>query len=277
MNQSAGRLPPLASKTLMQRSELADRVIVPVLGSPIDAMTWSEAVARLRAWASRRESRYVCICNAHSVVTAQHDRGFAAAIAHADMATSDGAPVAWMMRRLGHPAQRRVSGPDLMWQYCQSATDASDGIFLYGAAPATLDLLENTLRANFPKLTISGKRSPPFRLLTPAEEQSDIDLINASGAGIVWVSLGCPKQELWMARHVGRIQAVMVGVGAAFDFHAGKASRAPPWMQKAGLEWLHRLASEPRRLWRRYLVTNTLFIVRAARQLIRHWTGRPAG
>lgn len=231
----------------------------------------------MRGWASRRESRYVCICNAHSVVTALHDRDFAAAIAHADMATPDGAPVAWMLRRLGRPAQGRVSGPDLMWQYCQTVTDSSDGIFLYGAAPETLDLLEQSLRANFPKLAISGKRSPPFRPLTAAEEQADIDLINASGAGIIWVSLGCPKQELWMARHVGRIQAVMVGVGAAFDFHAGKVSRASPWMQRAGLEWLHRLASEPRRLWRRYLVTNTLFIVHAVRQLVRYWAARSAG
>lgn len=253
------------------------RLTATVLGTPIDVLTWDEAVGRLRLWATRRESRYVCICNAHSVVTALHDPTFAAALVRADMATADGAPVAWMMRRLGHAGQGRISGPDLMWRYCQAVAGSGEGIFLYGAAPHTLDLLEQSLLAAFPGLRICGKRSPPFRPLSVDEEQQDIDLINAAGAGIVWVSLGCPKQELWMARHAGQIKAVTVGVGAAFNFHAGQIGRAPEWMRRSGLEWLHRLASEPRRLWRRYLVTNSLFIANAARQLLRrwlHWTQR---
>lgn len=244
------------------------RIQISVLQSPIDAVDWETAVGRIRAWARNHESRYVCICNAHSVVTACQDRRFATAIEQADMATPDGAPVAWLMRRMGQQAQRRISGPDLMWRLCAAVEGSGEGVFLYGSTPETLARLERALQAAFPDLRISGWHSPPFRPLTPAEEQADIDLINASGAGVVWVSLGCPKQELWMARHVGRIQAVMVGVGAAFDFHAGNVSRAPAWMQSHGLEWLHRLSSEPRRLWRRYLVTNTLFIVLAARQLI---------
>ena len=243
------------------------RVRVPVLRSPIDALDWDTAIGRIRTWARNRESRYVCICNAHSVVTAWQDARFAAVLEQADMATPDGTPVAWMMRRLGQPAQGRISGPDLMWRHCEAVEGTGEGVFLYGSTFDTLTALAQALRAAFPALQISGWYSPPFRPLTPEEEQADIDRINGSGAGVVWVSLGCPKQELWMARHAGRVRAVMVGVGAAFDFHAGKVSRAPGWMQRHGLEWLHRLASEPRRLWRRYLVTNTLFIVLAARQL----------
>ena len=121
----------------------------------------------------------------------------------------------------------------------------------------------------FPDLHIAGAISPPFRALTSDEDDVIVAQINASNAGVVFVSLGCPKQELWMAAHRGRIHAVMIGVGAAFDYHAGTIQRAPKWMQDAGLEWLHRLASEPRRLWRRYLVTNTLFMFGAAKQLLR--------
>lgn len=251
------------------------RETLPVLGTEIDLLNWDNTLAGIRHWAKQRESRYVCACNAHSVVTATQDIAFADALRRADMATPDGAPVAWMMRRLGQRGQGRISGPDLMWRYCAAVAGSDEGIFLYGATPQTLDLLEQALRRAFPGLRICGKRSPPFRAMTADEEQQDVDLINASGAGVVWVSLGCPKQELWMARHAGRIQAVMVGVGAAFDFHAGQLSRAPDWMQRNGLEWLHRLANEPRRLWRRYLVTNTLFIVLAARQLVRHWLRGP--
>ncbi len=139
--------------------------------------------------------------------------------------------------------------------------------FVYGSTEATLALLESRLRAAFPALRLSME-SPPFRTLSSDEDAAAVARINASGAGIVFVGLGCPKQEHWMAEHRGRVNAVMIGVGAAFDFHAGTVQRAPAWMRDNGLEWLHRLASEPGRLWRRYLVTNTLFILGAARQLL---------
>lgn len=241
---------------------------LPVLGVPITPVGWDEALQTLRHWAAERQSRYVCICNAHSVVTAGRDARFRAAIEGADMATPDGAPVAWMMRRLGQRAQPRVNGPDLMWRYCALAAERSESIYLYGSTPETLHALMQRLHRAFPALQIAGWRSPPFRPPTAQEDADDVAAINASGAGVVWVSLGCPKQELWMAAHAGRVQAVMVGVGAAFDFHAGTIARAPDWMRRYGLEWLHRLASEPRRLWKRYLVTNTLFIWGAARQLL---------
>lgn len=245
------------------------RTLVSVVGSPIDALSWERTCAVLADWASRRESRYVCICNVHSVITARHDPDFHTVIQQADMATPDGAPVAWLMRRLGQPGQQRINGPDLMLRYCAQAAQRDERIFLYGNTAQTLQTLQDRLHQQFPALQIAGSYSPPFRPLTPQEDDEIVARINASGAGTVWVSLGCPKQERWMADHRGRIQAVMVGVGAAFDYHAGTLRRAPLWMQRSGLEWLHRLCSEPRRLGGRYLVTNSRFLVQAARQLLR--------
>ena len=244
------------------------RQTVPVLRASIDVVQWADALARIAGWAVNHDSRYVCICNAHSVVTAGQDAAFGQVVAQADMATPDGAPVAWMMRKLGSKDQQRINGPDLMWKYCAQAAQHGESIYLYGGAPETLTILQTRLASAFPALKVVGAYSPPFRLLTQAEDAADVERINASGAGTVWVSLGCPKQELWMAAHRGRINAVMIGVGAAFDYHAGTIQRAPLWMQNAGLEWLHRLVSEPRRLWRRYLVTNTLFVWGAASQLL---------
>lgn len=239
-----------------------------VIGSPIDMLDWKWAVQRISDWAHAKDSRVVCICNVHSVVTARQDPEFAQVIREADMATPDGAPVAWLLRKLGATGQDRINGPDLMWKYCAHAAVTGESIYLYGASEATLAELVKALSARFPDLRIAGSYSPPFRPLTLAEDEAVVQAINQSGAGVVWVSLGCPKQEKWMAAHRNRIQAVMVGVGAAFDYHAGTIQRAPLWMQKNGLEWLHRLASEPRRLWKRYLVTNTLFIWFAVRQLL---------
>ncbi|MBE0626767.1 MAG: WecB/TagA/CpsF family glycosyltransferase [Burkholderiales bacterium] len=289
-----------------------DRLTAPLLGSLIDVIHEDKALGRILSWARRRESRYVCLCNVHSLVTAGQDAEFALAVNASDMATPDGAPVAWMLRRLGFSGQKRIAGADLMWAVCAAAAGevgrslrviASSGvdarlaannggnlirrdpagpaitnvesveylvpsIYLYGSSEETLTILRRQLIASFPELKIAGAYSPPFRSLTQVEDAAVIAAINNSGAGVVWVSLGCPKQEKWMAAHRGRINAVMVGVGAAFEFHAGTIKRAPLWMQRAGLEWLHRFVSEPRRLWKRYLVTNILFVLRACRQLI---------
>jgi N-acetylglucosaminyldiphosphoundecaprenol N-acetyl-beta-D-mannosaminyltransferase len=239
-----------------------------VLGAPIDILTSEQAVARISAWAQLQESRVVCTCNVHSVVLSTRDAAFKRVIVEADMAAPDGAPVAWMLRRQGAAGQRRVCGPDLMLDYCAHAAASGESIFLYGASAPTLEALQVRLRERWPALRIAGAIAPPFRELSPQEDEADIRAINASGAGTVWVSLGCPKQERWMAAHAGRVQAVMVGVGAAFNFHSGRVARAPAIMRNAGLEWLHRLASDPLRLWRRYLVTNTLFLVAVLRQFI---------
>jgi N-acetylglucosaminyldiphosphoundecaprenol N-acetyl-beta-D-mannosaminyltransferase len=244
------------------------RVTVSVVGVPIDVLTWETALARINNWAHQHESRYVCICPVHSVVTARQDPEFDRVIREADMATPDGVPVAWLMRHVGYPNQSRIYGPDLMWKYCEIAERERTPVYFYGTTEKTLDLLRASLVRAFPKLIIAGMAAPPFRALTADEDEAATRAINESGAGVVFIGLGCPKQEKWMASHRGRITGVMIGVGAAFDFHSGRVQQAPRWMQDGGLEWLHRLRSEPRRLWRRYLVTNTIFIIAAARQLL---------
>jgi N-acetylglucosaminyldiphosphoundecaprenol N-acetyl-beta-D-mannosaminyltransferase len=245
-----------------------NRTVTDVLKTPIDVITFQSAISKISGWSKNHETRYVCITNVHSVVTASQESDFAQVLADADMCTPDGAPVAWLMRQLGNANQERVNGPDLMWQYCAHAEKTGETFYLFGGEQSTLDILLAKLAAQFPLLKIAGAYSPPFRALSDAEDAAIVEQINSSGAGVVWVSLGCPKQEKWMAAHRGRINAVMIGVGAAFDYHAGTMVRAPLWMQCNGLEWLHRLWSEPRRLWRRYFVTNSLFIVKAFRQLL---------
>ncbi|EGV27652.1 glycosyl transferase, WecB/TagA/CpsF family [Thiorhodococcus drewsii AZ1] len=245
-----------------------DRVVARVLGVPIDALSWERAVARIMDWARASESRYVAICNVHVTVTASRDTSFGQVIDTADVATPDGAPIAWMLRRLGYTSQARISGPDLMLALLQRCLEDGVAVYFYGSTEATLAALDTRLMERFPGLLISGRESPPFRALSTDEDDAAVARINASGAGILFVGLGCPKQERWMAAHRGRVNAVMIGVGAAFDFHAGTVRRAPAWMCHNGLEWLHRLLSEPRRLWKRYLVTNTLFIAGAAWQLL---------
>ena len=239
-----------------------------VLGARINALGWDETTALIGDWASRRESRYVCVSNVHMVVTARQDRELAAAMRASDLATPDGAPIAWMLRRMGFTGQPRISGTELMRAYLARAAGRGEPIFLFGSTEETLAALKRRLLAQAPTLLIAGAVSPPFQVLSDEEDAAIVAQINASGAGTVWVSLGCPKQEKWMLEHRGRVNAVMLGVGAAFDFIAGSKPRAPAWMQAVGLEWLHRLASEPGRLWKRYLVTNSLFVIGAARQLL---------
>ena len=242
-----------------------------VIDTYIDALSWGETLTRIATWARERESRYVCICNVHSVMTASHDAEFKKVLDLADMATPDGMPVAWMLSRQGFVDQERINGPDLMWKYCALASRSGESVYFYGSTDKTLHLLIARLQNEFPGLEVGGAFSPPFRVLSKEEDEAIIASINNSGAGVVFVSLGCPKQEKWMEAHRHRIHAVMIGVGAAFDYHAGTLQRAPLWMQNCGLEWLHRLCSEPRRLWKRYLVTNTLFILGAGRQLLHVW------
>jgi N-acetylglucosaminyldiphosphoundecaprenol N-acetyl-beta-D-mannosaminyltransferase len=239
-----------------------------VLGTWVDAVGWGDTMHQILAWGAACESRYICICNVHSVVTATRDPEFKKALSGADLTTSDGAPIAWALRQLGFPAQERIAGPDLMWRYLREAERVGQTIFLYGSTNDTLVKLRSSIARDFPGVRLVGMKSPPFHSASPAEDESEVAEINRSGANVVFVGLGCPKQEKWMAAHLGKVNALMIGVGAAFDYHAGKLNRAPLWMQRYGLEWLHRLGSEPRRLMGRYLVTNTLFIVGISRQLI---------
>lgn len=241
---------------------------IPVLGAFIDALSWEGALRQIVAWAAAHESRYVCICNVHSVVTTTLEPEFKTAINQADMSTPDGAPVAWALRRLGFPYQERISGPDLMWRYLAEAERLGQTVFFYGSTDATLAKLCTTVTEHFPHLTIAGTLAPPYSQLSPSEAEMEIKLINAFQANVLFVGLGCPKQEKWMAARRGQINALMIGVGAAFDYHSGNTKRAPIWMQQKGLEWFYRLCTEPRRLFKRYLVTNTLFIFGFTRQML---------
>lgn len=244
-----------------------------LLGIRIDAISWEQAIGRIVRWAQAGSSRMVCLCNVHSLVTASRAPQLAAALHGSDMNSPDGAPLAWLMRRRGWPEQQRLSGPDLMWTLLGEAERLQLPVFLLGGTPATLAQLSQRLASAFPQLPLAGSLSPPFRPLDEQDNERIADMIHASGARIVLVGLGCPKQEVWMAAQRGRISAVMLGVGAAFDYHAGTATRAPLAWQRAGFEWLYRLVQEPTRLARRYLVTNTLFLLALPRELWR----RPHG
>jgi N-acetylglucosaminyldiphosphoundecaprenol N-acetyl-beta-D-mannosaminyltransferase len=242
----------------------------PILGIRINALSWDDAIDRIAAWGNARESRYICICNVHSIVTATRDPEFKMIVNNADMATPDGAPVAWALRRFGYVDQERINGPDLMWCYLHKAERSGQVVYFYGSTESTLEKLLKIVSTQFPRLRVGGACSPPFHSLSKQEDEAEVTAINRSGAHVVFVGLGCPKQERWMAAHCGRIRAVMVGVGAAFDYHSGVLKRAPLSWQRYGLEWLYRLCLEPRRLFKRYLVTNTLFILGISRQLLRN-------
>lgn len=245
------------------------RTRVAVLGVPIDIVSWREALNRIASWASAGEARVVVTCNVHSVVTAGSNAELEAAIRGAEMSTADGMPVAWLLSALRRERQERIAGPDLMWHYCGEAAGRGEKIFLFGSTERTLGLLVQRLQRDFPGLDVVGTLAPPWGDWSVEDNQGFVERIRESGAQVVFVGLGCPKQEIWMHRHRHEIPAVMIGVGAAFDFYAGTVPRAPLWMQKSGLEWTWRLAREPRRLFGRYLRTNARFVVGALAQLIR--------
>ena len=203
------------------------RVTTQVLVTPVDVTDWQTAAATIVRWAQGRESRYVCLCNVHSLVTAAENPRFADALRRADLVAPDGAPVAWLMRRLGHRKQQRISGPDLMLQVCEHATAGDVSIYLLGSLPGTLAMLQSRLQGKYPGLRIAGAYSPPFRDPTAAEDRALVEAINAADAGVLFVGLGCPKQEQWMLDHRTRVNAVMIGVGAAFDFHRRDTQARP--------------------------------------------------
>jgi N-acetylglucosaminyldiphosphoundecaprenol N-acetyl-beta-D-mannosaminyltransferase len=205
------------------------------------------------------------------VMSARESPAVYDAVLGTTLAVPDGMPLVWALRLLGHPSATRVYGPDLMAAFCARAALTGTPAFLYGGRTSeALDLLTRRLRSRFPGLQIAGGWSPPFRDLAPEEERRVVAEIDDSGASVVWVGTGQPKQELWMHRFRPLLRApLLVGVGAAFDFHAGLVPQAPAWMQSRGLEWTYRLAREPRRLWRRYSRQNPRFLVDFARQYMR--------
>lgn len=240
-----------------------------ILGSRIDVTNYDDACDRIVQWSAERRSCYIVAANVHVVMTAYWNQAYRQVVNNAALVTSDGMPLVWALRLLGQQKATRVYGPDLMLAWCQRALDTQLSIYLYGGTEAMLQRLQQKLRSQFPQLLIAGAYAPPFRELTSAEEAKDIERINASGANVVFVALGCPKQEYWMARQQGHIHAVMIGVGAAFAFHSGEVKQAPRWIMAAGLEWLYRFAVEPKRLWKRYLINNPAFILLFGMQLLK--------
>lgn len=221
----------------------------------------------MQSWAKSRESRVVCVANVHMLMEAHQHPEFRQVLDRADLVAPDGMPLVWMMRWQGVPNQDRLAGLDIFFALCQRAQAEGISIYFLGSTADTLTRIDERLRLDFPRLRIAGLESPPFRPLSEEEDQALIERVNASGAGLVFVALGCPKQEFWMDAHRGRISSVMVGLGGAFPVYAGIHMRAPLWLRRAGLEWVFRLMQEPKRLWKRYWHTNLPFIMLAARQL----------
>jgi N-acetylglucosaminyldiphosphoundecaprenol N-acetyl-beta-D-mannosaminyltransferase len=241
-----------------------------ILSAQVSITDYKTACDRIFTWASTHQSRYIIAANVHVVMTTYWDRSYRHIVNQAALVTPDGMPLVWALRWLGWSQATRVYGPDLMLHCCQRAAQEQVPIYLYGGTHTMLQKLQANLTNRFPALNIAGTHAPPFRKLTPDETTADIDRIHQSGAAIVFVALGCPKQEFWMAQQQGKLQAVMVGVGAAFAFHSGEVSQAPRWMMATGLEWLYRLAVEPERLWQRYLINNPVFLILLFWQICQH-------
>jgi N-acetylglucosaminyldiphosphoundecaprenol N-acetyl-beta-D-mannosaminyltransferase len=248
-----------------------------ILGTRVDPSTYPEATELIASWARRAESRYVCVANVHMIMEAHDDPSFREVVNGADFVTSDGMPLVWGLRLQGARSARRVYGPDLTPLLCAIAARDAIPVGFFGADPGVRDAMIGKLLERYPGLQVVYAESPPYRDLTVDEDAAFADAINASGARILFVGLGCPKQERWMVRNVGRVDAVMLGVGAAFDFLAGTKPKAPPILQRLGLEWLFRLASEPRRLWRRYAYHNPRFVWLVCRDLMRGLRGHASG
>lgn len=232
-----------------------------VIGCEVTGTSFAGAVRAVVERATSGEGGYVCFTNVHVAVMAHQNRKLRAVLAGSFMTVPDGKPLYWVGRVKGIEGVEQVPGPDFLPALLGSELAQNLRHFFYGSTPEVLEQMMITFRERFPAAQIAGWESPPFRPLSPEEDCEAMERIRHSGAHIVWVGLGAPKQELWMAGHVEELKpAVLMGVGAAFDFHAGMVARAPGWMRSHGLEWLHRLSQEPGRLWKRYLVTNTLFI-----------------
>jgi len=242
-----------------------------VLGVRVDAVQIDDVVRRVQAWIQNRESgQYISVTGMHGVTEALHDQEFAKVLNASSLVVPDGMPLVWIGRHRGFPLARRVYGPELMETFCARTAHEGYRHFFYGGAPDVAERVADRLTARFPGLQIAGTFCPPFRALTQEEDSKIVDLIQLSHADVVWVGLSTPKQERWMFEHKDKLGVpVLIGVGAAFDFHAGCMKQAPEWMRENGLEWLFRLVQEPRRLWRRYLLNGSEFVFNVALQELR--------
>jgi N-acetylglucosaminyldiphosphoundecaprenol N-acetyl-beta-D-mannosaminyltransferase len=239
-----------------------------VLGMKVSWTSYQHASDLILSWARQQASKYVCVATVNNVMESYDSEVFRSVMNQADLVTPDGMPVVWALRLLGHKEATRVYGPDLTPVLLEKAAAAGIPVGFYGSAPEVLNQLVARVQKRFPALNIAYTFSPPFRALTPAEDEEVIAAINQSGARILFIGLNTPKQDIWMAAHRDKVQAVMVGVGAAFDFLAESKRQAPRWMMRIALEWLFRLATEPRRLGKRYLTHNPRFVLFFGLQLL---------
>lgn len=231
-----------------------------ILGVQIAAVSMEKLVKYLQAHRKELQGQYICVSNVHTTVMAYEDIAYRSVQNGAVLAIPDGGPLSSVAHRRGYMQMQRTTGPDLMEEIFKISVNNGYRHFFYGSTEETLEHLKTNLETKYPGIQISGMFSPPFRELTMQEDRKIISLINNAHPDFVWVGLGAPKQELWMAAHQGKIQGLMVGVGAGFNYHAGELKRAPQWMQRCNLEWLYRLLQDPRRLFKRYFTTNTKFI-----------------
>lgn len=228
----------------------------------INALQIPDVISQMETWIRNPErAHFIAVANVHVVMEAWHDKSFNEVLAGAGLCVPDGMPLIWLGRLRGHILPRRVYGPDLLIDFCRATHEKGYRHFFYGGAPGVPEALAEQLKMQFPNIRIVGLFSPPFRAVTPEEDEKHVEVINQSGADVLWVGLGCPKQERWMYEHRDRLRVpVSVGIGQAFDIHSGRSKQAPAWLRNHGGEWLYRLLSEPRRLWRRYLIYNSQFI-----------------
>ena len=239
-------------------------MVVNILGVGVSAVNMTTALDRIDAWVESGEKQYVCVCPVHSIMECRRSPEVRRIFNSAGMVTPDGMPVVWVARHSGHPEVSRVYGPDLLLAELERSKHRH---FFYGGGPGVAQRLADRMRSRFPGVAIAGVHEPPFAPLGQLATAATAELINATGPDIVWVGMSSPKQDMWMARMRPLLDApVLIAVGAAFDFHSGAVSQAPLWMQRSGLEWLYRLATDPRRLWRRYLVDNPWFLWELALQ-----------
>lgn len=240
-----------------------------VISLNVNCISYRRALSEILDLARKKQASYSCFANVHMIIESYKDPEFKKNVNNSAFSFPDGVPLVWALRLLYGIKQERIAGIDFMIDAIKECEKGKLSVFLFGSTEIVLNALENNLSKDFPKLIIAGKLSPPFKEFSQTENDSFVQMINNSGANLVFVSLGCPKQEIWMAKNFGVINTTMLGVGAAFEIHAKLIKRAPKWMQKIGLEWFFRFTQEPGRLWKRYIQTNTLFIYLLLKKIIR--------
>jgi N-acetylglucosaminyldiphosphoundecaprenol N-acetyl-beta-D-mannosaminyltransferase len=257
-------------KNTLQSHQLLPLKFHLILGMRVDATSYEDSTQRIVTWAKEKKSCYVSIANVHMTMEAYDSPQFSTLVNNSALVTPDGMPLVWGLKAFGEKNASRVYGPTLTLHVCSAAAHKGIPIALYGGTQESLTAFVEFLHKSFPAIEVVCQIAPPFRQLTLEEDATYTKQIIESGAQILFVGIGCPKQEYWMANHKDKIPAVMLGIGAAFDFHSGRIKQAPNWMQKIGLEWLFRLSREPKRLWKRYLFHNPRFLFLFLLQWLRY-------